>query len=79
MAGNPNIGTGAINLALPITQEASNELDSPITLDVMQPLQAYDAGGRARSVSAIVQALAFSKETGVDADQALALVNWAED
>jgi len=79
MAGNPNIGTGAINLALPIAQEASNKLDSPITLDVMQPLQALDAGGRSRKVSAIVQALAMAKEAGVDAGEALKLVNWGED
>ncbi len=44
----------------------------------MQPLQAYDAGGRARTVNAIVQALALAKESGVDADQALKLVNWGE-
>ena len=44
----------------------------------MQPLQAFDAGGRARTVNAIVQALALAKEAGVDAEKALSLVNWAE-
>lgn len=42
----------------------------------MQPLQAFDAAGRARSVAAIVEALAVAKESGVDAEKALALVNW---
>lgn len=41
-------------------------------------IKAFDAGGRARTVSAIVQALALAKDAGVDADQALSLVNWEE-
>ena len=61
-----------------IGAEASEKLGQPVTLDVMQPLQAFDAGGRARTVSAIVQALALAKESGVDAGEALKLVNWAE-
>ncbi len=44
----------------------------------MQPLQAFDAGGRARTVSAIFQALAMAKESGVDAEKALAMVDWGE-
>jgi len=44
----------------------------------MQPLKAFDAGGRARAASAVVELLARAKEAGVDPDQALALVNWAE-
>jgi hypothetical protein len=59
-----------------IAEEASNKLATPVTLDVMQPLQAFDAGGRARTVNAIVQALALAKESGVDAGEALKLVNW---
>jgi hypothetical protein len=39
-------------------------------------LQAYDLGGKARNLSAIVEALAKAKETGVDVGQALSLVNW---
>jgi hypothetical protein len=61
-----------------IAAEATEKLDGPVTLDVMQPLQAFDAGGRARTVSAIVQALALAKEAGVDAGEAMKLVNWAE-
>jgi hypothetical protein len=41
-----------------------------------QPLQAFDAGGRARTVTALVQA--FAKESGVDVEKALGLVNWDE-
>lgn len=45
----------------------------------MKPLHAYDAGGRARAATAVVQALALAKEAGVDADEALKLVNWEAD
>lgn len=65
-------------LATMIGQEASEKLGSAVTLDVMRPLQAYDAGGRARTVTAIVQALAQAKEAGVDPALALNLVDWKE-
>jgi len=39
-------------------------------------LQAYDAGGRARALTAIVGALAAAKEAGVDPGTALKLVDW---
>lgn len=45
---------------------------------MMRPLQAFDAGGRARAAAGIVQALALVKEAGVDPDQALKLVDWAD-
>jgi hypothetical protein len=66
-------------LANLIGAEISEKLDNPVTLDVMQPLQAFDAGGRARTVNAIVQALALAKESGVDAGEAMKLVNWADE
>ena len=44
----------------------------------MQPLQAFDAGGGTRPASAIIQALVLAKGAGVDAEKALALVNWSE-
>jgi hypothetical protein len=62
-----------------IAEEASTKLATPVALDVMQPLQAFDAGGRARTVTAIVQALALAKESGVDAGEAMKLVNWDSD
>ena len=59
-----------------IAEEASDKLASLITLDVMRPLQAYDAGGRARAVTAVIQALVLAKEAGVDPSEALRLVDW---
>lgn len=65
-------------IAAMIGQEASDKLGVEIKLDVMRPLQAFDAGGRARTVTAIVQALAQAKEAGVDPAMALQLVDWQE-
>ncbi len=59
-----------------MAEETSAKLLEPVSIDVMKPLQAYDAGGRARAVTAVVQALALAKEAGVDPDEALKLVNW---
>lgn len=63
-------------IATMIAQEATEKLGQPVALDVMRPLQAYDAGGRARAASAVVKALAEAKAAGVDADQVLKLVDW---
>ncbi|MEM6550411.1 MAG: phage portal protein [Pseudomonadota bacterium] len=48
-----------------IAEEATAKLGQSVALDVMRPLQAYDAGGRARALSGIVQALAQAKEAGL--------------
>lgn len=69
---------GLMPIAAMIGQEASEKLGSPVKLDVMRPLQAFDAGGRARALGAIVQTLAMAKEAGVDPSQALDLVDWKE-
>tara|TARA_B110000977_G_scaffold116569_1_gene150567 strand:- start:559 stop:1602 length:1044 start_codon:yes stop_codon:yes gene_type:complete len=63
-------------IAAMIAQEASEKLGNAITLDVMRPLQAYDAGGRARAVTAVVKALAEAKEANIDPSEALKLVDW---
>ena len=63
-------------VAAMIGQEASEKLGQPVALDVMRPLQAFDAGGRARALGAIVQTMALAKEAGVDPSEALKLVDW---
>lgn len=60
-----------------MAQEASDKLGTPVTIDVMRPLQAFDAGARAPAMAQIVEAMAMAKETGVDLDKAVQLVNWA--
>ena len=61
-----------------MAEEATDKLGNAVTLDVMRPLQAFDAGGRARTVTALVKALAEAKAAGVDPAMALNLVDWKE-
>lgn len=63
-------------IATMIAEEASEKFGLAVKLDVMRPLQAFDAGGRARALGAVVQTLALAKEAGVDPSEALRLVDW---
>lgn len=63
-------------LAMLIAEEVSRKLVSTVMIDVLRPIQAYDAGGRARALMGVVEALARAKEAGIDPDLALSLVNW---
>lgn len=68
-------------IALLMAEEASQKLGGDVFIDVMRPVQAYDVGGRARALSAIVTALAQAKEQGLspaEFDFAAKLVNWGE-
>ena len=62
-----------------IAQEASAKLGGAVVIDVGRPLQAFDAGGRARALGALVEAMGRAKELGLSPDQfnaALVAVNW---
>jgi len=59
-----------------IAAEASEKVTSDVTIDVMQPLRAFDAGGRAWAASQVVQLQSLAKESGVNVEDALKLVNW---
>lgn len=66
-------------IAALLAEEASQKLGVPVEVDTMRPLQAYDAGGRARALSATIKALVEAKAGGVTAEElaaAGALVNW---
>lgn len=68
-------------IAMLLSEEASEKLGAEIMIDVMRPVQAFDAGGRARALSTIVEALAKAKEAGLapgDMNAALTLVNWGD-
>lgn len=67
---------GLMPIAAMIGQEASEKLGNTVKLDVMRPLQAFDAGGRARALTAVVAAMAAAKETDIDPAMALKLVDW---
>ncbi|GLI93944.1 hypothetical protein LMG27198_29360 [Methylocystis echinoides] len=49
-----------------IAEEASAKLGAAVSIDVLRPLQAFDAGGAARAFSTFVGALAQAKEAGLD-------------
>ena len=64
-----------------LAEEATAKLGSEVMVDVLRPVQAYDAGGRARALATIVQALVQAKEAGLapgDMNAVLTLVNWGE-
>lgn len=66
-------------LAMLLAEEASEKLGVPVMIDTLRPVQAYDVGGRARALSAIVDALGRAKEAGLSPEQtaqALTQVNW---
>lgn len=68
-------------LAVLIAQEATEKLGSAITMDVVRPLQAFDAGGRARAFAAMVKALAEAKAAGLDpqaVEDSLSFIDWAD-
>lgn len=60
-----------------IAQECSEKLGSDVSLDVLRPTQAYDAGGRARALSGVIKGLAEAKEAGLSDDQITAALNFA--
>jgi len=61
-----------------VGEEASAKLGGKVTVDLTRPLQAYDAGGRARALATLVQAAAQAKEAGIDIGPFANLVDWAE-
>lgn len=63
-------------LAAMVGEEATAKLGQPVTLDVMQPLQAYDAGGRARALSQVVGAFTEAKSAGIEIEPLMKLVDW---
>ncbi len=62
-----------------IADEVRAKLGGKVLIDVGRPLQAFDAGGRARALSALIEAMGRAKELGLSPDQlnqALLAVNW---
>ena len=62
-----------------VAAEATVKLGVPVMIDVGRPLQAFDAGGRARALLGLIEAMGRAKELGLSPDElqaALASVNW---
>lgn len=65
-----------------LADEASTKLGAEVKIDTIRPLQAFDAGGRARALSAIVKTMAEAKEAGIppaDLSGAMRMVDWKDD
>lgn len=60
-----------------IAEEATRKLGQPVALDVMGPLQAYDAGGRARAFKGVVDAMAAAKAGGLSEAEIAAAASFA--
>jgi phage portal protein BeeE len=68
-------------IATLLAEEASDKLGAEVTIDTMRPLSAFDAGGRARALLTVTQALAMAKQGDVssaDIAKALELVDWGD-
>jgi hypothetical protein len=52
-----------------LAQEASAKLGASVMIDVGRPLQAFDAGGRARALAQIIEAMGRAKELGLSAEE----------
>jgi len=52
-----------------IAEEATEKLGAAVLIDTILPLQAHDAGGRARALSAVIEALGRAKELGLSAEE----------
>jgi phage portal protein BeeE len=65
-----------------VEEECSAKLGSPVKVDVMRPLQAWDSGGKARAFAGMVEAMASAKAAGLEPAEVaklLSLVGWADD
>ncbi|GJL93392.1 phage portal protein [Hyphococcus sp.] len=52
-----------------IAEEASLKLGGNVEIDVLRPLQAFDAGGRARAFAGVIDGLAAAKAAGLTPEQ----------
>lgn len=69
-------------IAMLMAEEASAKLGGKVTLDVVRPMQAFDAGGKARALGTLVQAMAQAKEAGIEGatlQDALSFIDWQDE
>lgn len=66
-------------IAALLAEEASAKLGAPVEMDTLRPLQAFDAGGRARALSAIIKTMIEAKAADIapgDVSGAFRMVDW---
>ena len=69
-------------IAMQMAEEVTEKLGTRVLIDVVRPMQAYDAGGKARALATMVAALAQAREAGIEGatlQDALAFIDWADE
>lgn len=69
-------------VAMLMAEEATAKLGGKVLIDVVRPMQAYDAGGKARALATMVTALADAKEAGIEGatlHDALTFIDWQDE
>lgn len=69
-------------IAMLMAEEATEKLGGRILIDVVRPMQAYDAGGKARALATMIEALARAREAGIEGatlQDALAFIDWHDE
>ncbi len=62
-----------------IAQEAAEKLASPVEIDLVSPLQAFDQGGRARAFATMIEGLANAKATGLPDELVAAALKYIDE
>ena len=65
-----------------IAEEATEKLGAPVAIDVVRPMQAFDAGGKARAFATMLGALAEANAAGLDVQtikDAESFIDWADE
>lgn len=62
-----------------MAEEAARKFGGTVKIDVMRNLQAFDAGGRARALKTIMDAMVAAKEAGIDPGPAMHLIDWSKE
>lgn len=66
-------------IAMLLAEELTAKLGSPVEIDTLRPLQAFDVSGRARALATLIEATGRAKELGLSPDELNTigtLVNW---
>lgn len=69
-------------IAMLMAEEATAKLGGSVLIDVVRPMQAFDAGGKARALGTLVQAMAQAKEAGIEGatlQNALSFIDWQDE
>lgn len=64
-----------------MAEECTDKLGATVAIDVVRPMQAFDHGGKARALSAMVKAMAEAKAAGLDdatVQDALKFIDWQD-